>query len=966
MLEQGQELEKKAERLRLEEQLAVAQVRERVFAEIENGAKEDLSHQPAGNASEALRVPEFSQPGKNCLNRKNCASHVIIRDTDPTDAHKVEPVGGAHDVILRDFTMTSFALMKWPLSSRYPSPTQLKDHFLNAQAEMDEATCNATGTEKSVSAVPIVPVRLRSAESEVVTYAMLDACSTSSFILQDIVPSLGVKGTDTQLMVKTINGTKLHDAQVLNGIAVTDLKGDNTVQLPKIFTKNDLSTSENVLTPALAHRWKHFKGIEAELPPQLPDAKIGLLIGSNCPKALEPIEVLASEDGGPFAIKTFAGWAIVGPLYMCSERHPTVDCHRVAAVEVCSDKKFLKIVTQGTRRTGNSHYEIPLPFRCDDVRFPENKEQVLQRAHWLRKKLINNEKLYKDYVNFMNSIIAKGFAWKVPSDRLFAKTGQVWYIPHHGVYHARKPNKIRVVFECSARFGGTSLNDELLQGPDLTNQLVGVLTRFRQGPVAFMSDIDAMFHQVRVPEGQRDFLRFLWWPDGDLMKNLEEYQMNVHLFGAVSSPSCSNFALRRAADGAEKIVGPETADVLRKNFYVDDCLRTEETSESAIQRVRGVRHARAHGGFNLAKFVSNSRLVLESVPDEALAQDIRTLELGSGELPLERALGVQWATDSDTSTGYGQVTYLRIKNEKGDIHRTFLMGKARIAPVKIMTITRLELTAVTVSVKEGEMIAREIDEPPESKTYWTDSTTVLKYIRNDKKRFHVFVANRVQTIRDAMNPNQWRYVGTDINPADDLSRGLKGHELSKQHRWITGPNFLWQPESEWPRLHSDLDDVSNNDPEVMKVLVHSMKVEETAALLQRFARFSEWHRMKKCIAWILRLKPNSDERALLPKDRQDKVGRTAKVKRKPLRVEELDRAEKTILKLVQSSTFPKEIEALQKVLPVDCESDRQFAKEMKSEIKKSSTLYHLDPFLDQDGLVRVGGRLSKSQELSEG
>ena len=124
--------------------------------------------------------------------------------------------------------------------------------------------------------------------------------------------------------------------------------------------------------------------------------------------------------------------------------------------------------------------------------------------------------------------------------------------------------------------------------------------------------------------------------------------MNVHLFGTVSSPSCSYFALRRAADDAEKVVGQETADVLRKNFYVDDCLRPEETAESAIQRIRGVRHACAHGGFNLAKLVSNSRLVLKSVPDEARAQDVRTLKLGSGELPLERALGGQWAIESDT------------------------------------------------------------------------------------------------------------------------------------------------------------------------------------------------------------------------------------------------------------------------------------------------------------------------------
>ena len=139
----------------------------------------------------------------------------------------------------------------------------------------------------------------------------------------------------------------------------------------------------------------------------------------------------------------------------------------------------------------------------------------------------------------MSSIIAKGLAWKVPSHLIPAKTVQVWYIPHHGVYHAKKPNKIRVVFDCSARFGGTSLNDKLLQGPDLTNRLVGVLTRFREEPIAFMGDIDAMFHQVRVPERQRGFLRFLWWPDGDLTQDLEEYQMNVHLFGAVSSPSLS-------------------------------------------------------------------------------------------------------------------------------------------------------------------------------------------------------------------------------------------------------------------------------------------------------------------------------------------------------------------------------------------------------------------------------------------
>ena len=123
--------------------------------------------------------------------------------------------------------------------------------------------------------------------------------------------------------------------------------------------------------------------------------------------------------------------------------------------------------------------------------------------------------------------------------------------------------------------------------------------------------------------------------------------MNVHLFGAVSSPSCSNFALRKAADDAEKIVGTEAADVLRKNFYVDDCLRSEGKEDTAIERIRDVRHACAHGGFNLAKFVSNSKNVLESIPEEVRAPEVRSLELGSDYYPVERALGVQWAIESD-------------------------------------------------------------------------------------------------------------------------------------------------------------------------------------------------------------------------------------------------------------------------------------------------------------------------------
>lgn len=113
----------------------------------------------------------------------------------------------------------------------------------------------------------------------------------------------------------------------------------------------------------------------------------------------------------------------------------------------------------------------------------------------------------EEYTSFMEDILKKGYAEKVPLQQLHSEGGQVWYIQHHDVYHKRKL-KLRVVFDCTSSFQGTSLNEELLQGPDLTNTLIGVLLRFRQEQIAVMADIEAMFYQIHVDEKDRDFLGF--------------------------------------------------------------------------------------------------------------------------------------------------------------------------------------------------------------------------------------------------------------------------------------------------------------------------------------------------------------------------------------------------------------------------------------------------------------------------
>ena len=195
----------------------------------------------------------------------------------------------------------------------------------------------------------------------------------------------------------------------------------------------------------------------------------------------------------------------------------------------------------------------------------------------------------------MREIIEKGYARKVNAEELAPHKGKVWYLPHNGAYHPRKPSIIRVVFDCSARYQGESLNDHLLQGLDLTSKLTGVLTRFREERVAFMAYIEKMFFQVKVMKEDQDYLRFLWWPNGDLTQEPQEYCMTAHLFGAGSSPGFSNFALKRTAEDGEGEFGVRAAEKLKKNFYVDDALKSVPTEEEAVELIHAVKGMCAKG-----------------------------------------------------------------------------------------------------------------------------------------------------------------------------------------------------------------------------------------------------------------------------------------------------------------------------------------------------------------------------------
>lgn len=518
---------------------------------------------------------------------------------------------------------------------------------------------------------------------------------------------LDVSGPETNLLLSTMHATdELIKSRKVGGLIVQDFKRQITLHLPKAFSREIIPAKRShIPRPESALQWPHLEKIAEQIAPYQKDVEIGILIGSDCPRAIMPREIIPGEDESPYALRSDLGWGIIGKISQpLSGEDGDEDeigvSHRIYTIEACEpldpqadleglnkrscnfsvktnvkevinpfqvmkmfemdfsekradrqgtlsqdDLQFLKKMEEGIRQTADGHYEMPLPFRGNTPKLPNNKPLALRRLNKLKTRMENDVKYRQDYMAFMQDIIRKGFAERVPHEQRPDDDGKSWYIPHHGVYHPQKPDKIRIVFDCSTTFMGHSLNKYLLQGPDLTNSLVGVLCRFRKELIAFMCDLEAMFHQFKVKEEDRDYLRFYWWENGDITKTPVQYCMTVHLFGAASSPGCSNFGLKKTATDNEWEFGSDAAEFIRKDFYVDDGLKSVATVSQATSLIENTKSICARGGMRLHKFISNSKEVIAKIAPDDRAKGVKDLDLHNDVLPIERALGVQWCVE---------------------------------------------------------------------------------------------------------------------------------------------------------------------------------------------------------------------------------------------------------------------------------------------------------------------------------
>ena len=299
---------------------------------------------------------------------------------------------------------------------------------------------------------------------------------------------------------------------------------------------------------------------------------------------------------------------------------------------------------------------------------------------------------------------------------------------------------------------------------------------------------------------------------------------------------------------------------------------------------------------------------------------------------------------SDASElGYGQCSYIRLVDKTGGVHCSLLLGKSRVVPKKFVSVPRLQLNAAVLSVKMACLLKKEFKLEKIKESFWADSRVVIGYIKNESRRFKTFVANRVQQIRENTDVQQWRYVPTRENPADGASRGLNAARVHSGSCWFQGPPFLWQNENNWPGVKGVEVEVRTDDPELRRetksyaAFVH----EDIVAGLEE--RISSWPRLTRIVALVLCFKKkvldcitgNSSTKKL-DHTRQHSV---------PLDLEGIKMVEKEIIR----RHFGEELISLGKG---KC-------------LKSCSSILKLDSFIDDEGILRVGGRIKRSAVASE-
>ncbi|XP_018375979.1 PREDICTED: uncharacterized protein LOC108769463, partial [Trachymyrmex cornetzi] len=726
--------------------------------------------------------------------------------------------------------------------------------------------------------------------------------------------------------------------------------------------------------------WAHFSYLELADPNFGKPGPIHVIIGADSYGQILKPELLKSNSSPLIAQSTLFGWVISGPVtsntddhngrvYHCTidrdlqdllarfwkqEEIPESNAKGLSNEEDNCEKHFLSTFS----RDQSGRYMVRLPLKSPATLLGDSSSTVLRCLSRLNQKFEKQPSFCELYKNFLQEYLTLGHM--TPAVEPEVRDNPMVYLPHHGVLRDDSPTtKLRVVFNGSSpTSSGVSLNDILYSGAKLQSDLSDVLLWFRSHKYVFSSDITKMYRQILIHPSDHNLQRIFWY---DSQNQLCSYCLTTVTYGL----SCAPFLALRVIQQLIIDEGhrfPKAIPSLVRGPYVDDIFGGAESIDETMEIIIQVTQLCNAGGFPLQKWHSNCPdLLVNMSTTQKIAQlydplgfmapivisakiFIQSLWLikidwdtplpsnlqdrwYSWKQQLQAIISIQLHGFSDASQlAMAAVVYVRVETPDFEIRVNIVCAKTKVAPLKKLTIPRLELNAALMLSRLMTTVQTALALEDKPIFMWTDSSVVLTWVTSHPAKWKDYVRNRVSTIQDMLPSASWQFVSGKENPADCATRGLSAQDLERHRFWWSGPSWLRQKLINWPKIKSNPSASVNLEESPNQVLV-TIPCTKIAPwnLLERYSSYTKLLRITAiCKRAADRFRRLSSESIMLP-----------------LTPQELLQCRYFWIRQIQKGHFHHDIKIL----------------ERGGSLPKSSPLIRLTPFIDELGLLRVGGRL---------
>ncbi|GFS99904.1 retrovirus-related Pol polyprotein from transposon TNT 1-94 [Trichonephila clavipes] len=592
----------------------------------------------------------------------------------------------------------------------------------------------------------------------------------------------------------------------------------------------------------------------------------------------------------------------------------------------------------------------------------DNFSVAEKRVKSLTRRFIRDPTLYIQYSKILKEYESQGIIERVletekPTDRA------VFYLPHQAVFRQESlTTKMRIVFDASSHEDGQpSLNDCIWSGGNLNPNIFHLIISFRLNTIAITADIERAFLQISLRDEDRDAVRFLF---PDIRSNqTDPYKFQVYrfkrvMFGVNVSPFLLSATIKHHIENYREQY-PAATEMLDTCLYV---LMTTSaighTSKPITKRIVLQSAGKIYDpvGF-LSPYTIRLKCLLQELWlrklswDDELPPDIHAvwsqwwLELPFlSELKIPRKIldssgdssEVQIHTFSDASQkAYGAAAFLRVKH-KDRVSVDLVTSKSRVAPLKRLSLPRLELMGALLAACLAKEVKKILDQKCSTRAFfWTDSQVTLHWIKGPSHRWKPFVANRVREIQSLTDPNSWFHCSGKDNPADLLTRGISVDALTTNSKWWNGSSFLRQIVFQTKGLDEAIPERvyltemrKNSNPK--EDISLTLTVTKNNFLENIIDISNNYVKLIRVVSFLYRFI-------------HDCRTRITKIKG-PLTSQEVSHVENWLIHSLHEREFYEEMRKLLAGEPIP----------MKSKLTP------LNVFLDESNIIRVGGRLANS------